>query len=61
MWETKPFLHCLGIKNGYKNLKTMNIFLDPQPVIILTCFIFQQKRRITSFSSPEDLKSTMDD
>jgi hypothetical protein len=53
--------HCLGIKTGIKNLKTMNIFLDQNTNIILTCFIFQQ-RRINLFSLlPEDLKIILDD
>jgi hypothetical protein len=58
--ETKTFLqHCLGIKNRYQNLKTMNIFRSTQN-IILTCFIFQQ-RRINLFSAPRRFKIILDD
>jgi hypothetical protein len=46
--ETKKLSALSWDKNRYQKLKTMNIF-RPKQFIILTCFIFQQRRN--SFNS----------
>jgi hypothetical protein len=57
--RTKTFLqHCLGIKTGITNLKTMNIFLDKQ-FIILICFYLNKEELLTLL--PEDLKIILTD